>query len=51
MKSRLLEILHSRNGGSYPQLRRQLRAGAYDEAEKPFTLAYSVVREPNDLGR
>jgi hypothetical protein len=30
---------------------RQRRAGAYDEAEKPFTLAYCAVREPNDLGR
>jgi len=30
--------------------RRQLRAGACDEVEKPFTLAYCAVREPNDWG-
>lgn len=55
MKNRHLEMLHSLPGDSYPQGRRQLQAGAYDEAEKPFTLAYcAVLRKPatgEELGR
>jgi hypothetical protein len=31
--------------------RRQLQAGAYDEAEKPFTLAYCAVLRNWRLGR
>jgi hypothetical protein len=32
------------------ECRHQLQAGGYDEAEKPFTLAYCAVQEPGDWG-